>query len=88
MHGIKLSEYRTGIKFDKDTFAVEQNNRLTKVLNVYTVYEFKAWPKNPIKNFKFKNCLFGATSVVKNRDKEKWVYGGHSVILIITRIDL
>ena len=27
-------------------------------------------------NFKFKNCLFGATNIVKNSDKEKYVYSG------------
>ena len=26
--------------------------------------------KNPAKNFKFKNCLFGAASIVKNSDKK------------------
>ena len=27
----------------------------------------------------FKNCLFGATNVVKNSDKEKWVYSGYGM---------
>ena len=44
-NSIKLSEYRIGIKFDKDPFAVEQNNLLTKILNVYIVYDLDAWPK-------------------------------------------
>ena len=65
MHSVKLSGYRIGIRFDKDTLAVEQNNYLTKIVNVYIVYELNAWPRNPTNNFKFKNCLFGATSVVK-----------------------
>ena len=30
-------------------------------------------------NFKFRNCLFGATSIVKNSDKEKYVYGGYEI---------
>ena len=29
----KLFEYRTGIKFDKDPWAKEQNNYLTKIVN-------------------------------------------------------
>ena len=29
--------------------------------------------RNPTNNLKFSNCLFGATSVVKNSDKEKYV---------------
>ena len=30
-----------------------------------------AGPRNLTNNFKFKNCLFGATNVVENSDKEK-----------------
>ena len=53
------------IKFDKDPLAVEQYNYLTKIVNVYTVYDLDTWPKSPTNNFKFKNCLFGATNIVK-----------------------
>ena len=73
---MKLSGYRKGIKFDKVPLAVEQNNYLSEIVNVYIVYDLDAWPRNPTKNFKFKNCLFGAASVVKNSDKEKYVYSG------------
>ena len=66
---LKISGYRMGIKFDKDPLAVEQNNYLTKVVNVYIVYDLDVWPRNPTNNLKFKNCLFGATNVVKNSDK-------------------
>ena len=76
MHGIKPSGYKMGIKFDKDPLAVEQNNYLTKIVNVYIVYDLYAWPRNPTRNFKFQNCLFGATSTVKYSDKEKYVYSG------------
>ena len=31
------------------------------------------WPRNPTNYFKFKNCLFRATSTVKNSDKEKYM---------------
>ena len=48
------------IKFDKDPLAVEQNNY------VYVVYDLDVWARNPTNNFKSKNCLFGATSVIKN----------------------
>ena len=34
LHSIKHSEYRMGIKFDKDPLAVEQNNYLSKTVNV------------------------------------------------------
>ena len=56
LNRIKLSEYRIGIKFDKDHLVVEQNNYLTKIVNVYTVYDLDPWPRNPTNNLKFKNC--------------------------------
>ena len=68
-----------GIKFNKDPLAVEQNNYLTKILNFNIVYDLAAWSKNPTNNFKFKNCLFGATNIVKNSDKEKYVYSGYGI---------
>ena len=73
MHSIKLSEYRIGIKFYKDPLAVEQNNYLCKIVNVYIVYYLDTWPRNLTNNSKSKNCLFGATSIVKNSDNEKYV---------------
>ena len=79
LHSIKLSGYRIETKLDKDLLAVEQNNYLSKIVNVYIVYDLDAWPRNPTNNFKFKNCLFGATSIVKNSDKEKYVYSGYRI---------
>ena len=77
LHNIKNSGYRTGIEFDKDNLAAEQNNYVTKIENLYIAYDLDNWPRDPTKNFKFKNCLFGATSVVKNSDIEKYVYSGY-----------
>ena len=74
MHSINLSEYRIGIKFDKDPLAVQQNNYFTKIANVYIAYDLHACPRNPTNNFRFKNCLFKAANIVKNSDKEKYVY--------------
>ena len=79
LHSIKRSGYKMGIKFDKEPLAVEQNNYMTKIANVYIVYILAAWPRNPTNNFKFKNCLFGATNIVKNSDKEKYVYRGYGI---------
>ena len=76
LHSIKHSEYRMGIKFGKDPLAVKQNNYLTKIVNVY---DLDAWPRNPTNNFKFKNCLFGATNVVKNSGKRKYMYSGYGI---------
>ena len=76
MHSTKLSGYKTGINVDKGPLAIEQNNYLTKIVNVYIVYDLAAWSRNTTNNLKFKNCLFGATNIVKNSDKEKCVYSG------------
>ena len=61
-----------GIKFDKNPLAAEQNNYLTRIVNVYIVYDLAAWSRNPTNNFKFRNCLFRAIKIVKNSDKEKY----------------
>ena len=45
---------------------------MTKTINVYTVYDLYDWPRNPTNNFKFRNCLFGATIIGKNSDNEKY----------------
>ena len=80
LHSINLTEYRIRIKFDKDPLAVEQKNYLSKIVNVYIVYDLDAWPRNSTNDFKFKNCLFGATNAVKNSDKEKYVCSRYGII--------
>ena len=60
-----------GIKYGEDTLGLEQNNFENKIVNFYIAYDLDSWSRNPINNFKFRNCLFGATSIVKNTDKEK-----------------
>ena len=57
------------IKFGKNPLVVKQNNYLTKIVIAYIVYDLNVSPKCPNNNFKFKNCLFGATNKVKNSDK-------------------
>ena len=79
LHSIKLSEYRMGIKFDKNLLAVDQNNCLSKVVKVYIVYNLDAWPRNPANNFKFKNYLFGVTSILKNSGRGKYEYSGYGI---------
>ena len=37
---IKLSEYKIGIKFDKDPLVVEKNSYLGKIVNLYIFYQF------------------------------------------------
>ena len=85
-----------GITFVKDLLAVEQNNCMSKIVNVYIVNDLHAWPRNSTNNFKFRNSLFGATSVVKNSDKEKHRYSGYRItfdnadswILIMTLLEM
>ena len=54
---------------------------MTKLVNVYIVYDLDSWPRNPTNNSKFKKCLPGATSIVKSSDKEKHLYSGYGIIL-------
>ena len=42
LHRIKLSGHRIGTKFDNDPSAVEQNNYLSKIFNVYIVLDLDA----------------------------------------------
>ena len=42
LNSIKLFEYRIEIKFDKHPLAVEQYSYLTKIVNVYIVYDLDA----------------------------------------------
>ena len=52
---------------------------MRKIVNVYFVCDLDASSRNPTNNFKFKNCLLGANSVVKYSDKEKYVYSGYRI---------
>ena len=76
---VKISRCRLRIKFDEDPSVVEENNYLTKTVNVSIVYDLDAWPKGPTSNFKFNKGLFGAANIVKNSDKEKYVYSGYRI---------
>ena len=42
-----------GIKFDKYTLSVEQNNYTSKTINAYIFYDLGDWPRNPTNKFKF-----------------------------------
>ena len=74
LHSIKLSGYRRKI-----SLAVEKSNYLTITVNVCIVYELNAWPRNPFSSFKYTDCLLGATNIVKNRDKERYVYSRYKI---------
>ena len=55
---------------------------MTKIVNVYIFYDLDAWPRNPTNNLKFKNCLVQATNILKNSDKEKYIYSGYGITFI------
>ena len=59
---------------------MEQNNCATKIVNAYIVYDLDDWLKILLDNIELKNCLFGATNIVKNRDKSKWMYRGCRIV--------
>ena len=54
---------------------------MTKIAKVYIFYDLDAWPRNPTNAFKFKYYLLGATSKVKNSDKEKYVYSSYGLTI-------
>ena len=52
---------------------------LSEFAKAYIVYDLDAWLRNPTNNSKFTNWLFGATSIVKNSDKGKYVYSAYRI---------
>ena len=50
---------------------------MNKIVNVYIVYDLDTSPKRPRRNFALKSCFFGVTNIVKNSDKENYVYSGY-----------
>ena len=48
-------------------------------MNSYIVYDLDNWPKNPLRKFPLKNCLFGATNKGKDNDKSKYVYSSYGI---------
>ena len=52
---------------------------MTKTTNLYFIYDLDAWPKVSLRNFTLKNCLFASSNIVKNSDKEKYVYSGYGI---------
>ena len=43
---MKLCGYGIGKNFDKVPLAVEKKNYLSKIVNVYIVFDLDVWPKN------------------------------------------
>ena len=64
------------MQFSKSVLVIQQNNYVTKIVNVYIVYDLDNLPKNLLNNFTLKKCLFGGTNIVKNSHQSKYMYGG------------
>ena len=79
LHSIKCSEYKVGIKFDKEPLAIVKNNYATKTVNANIPYELDTWPKIPLTSFKLNNCFFGVTNIVRKSDNGKLVHSGYGV---------
>ena len=79
---IKYFGVKTGIQFNNNPLATEQINYARKIVQVYIVYDLGNWilPKNLLINFTLKDCLFWATDIVKNSDKQKYMYSGHGIV--------
>ena len=49
-----------------------------KIVNIYTVYELAA-SSSYVSDSTLKNCLFGAVTLTKNADIEKYKYSGYGI---------
>ena len=76
-----IDHYGTRIRL-KFSSCLKQPNKLTydygHKLNVYIVYELGASSSND-SDPTLKNCLFGAVTLTKNADFEKYVYSGFGI---------
>ena len=71
---------KTSVKFTSS--CLKQSNKLTytyrKVVNIYIVYELGA-PSSQANDPKLKNCLFGAVTLTKNADIDKYWYSDYEI---------
>ena len=70
---------QTWIQFNYTSLVIEQNKYTSRIVNVYIVYDLNNQPKILLKTFTLKNCLFEATNIVKNNNKEKYFYSGYGI---------
>ena len=70
---------KTRVKFTKS--CLKQSDHIythKKVLNIYIVHELAASSSN-VNDPTLKNCLFGAVTLTKNADIEKYKYSGYGI---------
>ena len=75
-----LNYYGTKIrvKFTGDCLKQKITDKHEKVANIYIVYSFGASSSN-YSDPTIKNCLFGAVTLTKNADIEKYGYSGYGI---------
>ena len=77
----RLSYYDTKIRVKFTRSCLRQPNFTfthKKVVNIYIVYELGA-SSSHINDPTLKNCLFGAVTLTKNADIEKYKYSGYGI---------
>ena len=77
----RLSYYDTKIRVQFTRSCLKQPNFTfthKKVVNIYIVYELGA-SSSHINDPTLKNCLFGAVTLTKNADIEKYEYSGYGI---------
>ena len=50
------------------------------ILNLYIVFELNNWPHNFINNFPLKSCLSDTVKLVRNANKNKFIYNGRRIV--------
>ena len=77
-----IDHYGTKIRLKFNKSCLKQSNTLTydkgHIVNVYIVYELGAFSSN-INDPTIKNCLFGAVTLTKNADIDKYRYSGYGI---------
>ena len=77
----RLSYYGTKVRVQFTKSCLKQSNFTfthKKVVNIYIVYELRA-SSSHISDPTIKNCLFGAVTLTKNADIEKYRYSGYGI---------
>ena len=77
----KLSYYGTKTRIQFIRSCLKQSNFTfthKKVVNIYIVYELRA-SSSHINDPTIKNCLFGAVTLTKNADIDKYKYSGYGI---------
>ena len=77
----ELNYYGTKTRVKLTRSCLKQSDHIythKKVVNIYIVYELGASSSN-FSDPTIKNCLFGAVTLTKNADIEKYKYSGYGI---------